>query len=138
MKLINDRHLPSHSIHVNSCFDPNKGEYLTFTKKRAKEGRYEATLVLDTNVSTESDYEIMVSEVSRSIHHLFENVSVKKDYSELSEKQYKLIRELNELKRKHGELTAIAMLINRFNTNSDYVEKYNQNDITVAIHVFSK
>lgn len=138
MKLVNDTNLPAHSLHVNVTFDAPNGERLVFTKKRSKEGRYEVPLVLDTNILTDSDKDLVVDEVSNRIYKLFENVSPNKAINFLPEGQAKLVQELNALQRQYGYLTAISTLISRVQTNDDYIKQYREEDVLAAIHIFTE
>lgn len=138
MKLINDTHLPSHYVHVNTNFDPSKGESLVFTKKRSKEGRYEVALVLDTNILTDEDKKLVETEVSNKIYKLFENVSPNKGVNFLPEGQAKLLQELNKLQRQYGYLTAINMIIARSQTDKAYIEQYREQDVLAAINNFTQ
>ena len=138
MKLINDTHLPAHSVNVNVCFDPTKGEFLTLTKKRSKEGRYEIPLVLDTTINTDSDKDLVVKEVSHAIYKTFENVSPNKGIFELEEKQANLLQEVTKLKRQYGYLTAISTIISRLQTDQFYIDNYTEEDLLKVIHIFSE
>lgn len=138
MKLLNDTHLPAHTVNVNVCFDPTKGEFLSFTKKRSPEGRYQVPLILDTTINTESDKELVVKEVSQAIHKVFENTSPNKGIFGLEEKQARLLQEVTKLKRDYGYLTAINMIISRFSTDQFYIDNYTEDDLLKVIHVFSE